>query len=194
MYRSRLRCGAIGVALLVIVGLVACVPPPVQTSAGATPAFTVALPEESAMPTAAPSSAGRKPPSGILSVELESLLAAYQAGDQPTMTMLLEQYGTGDEPQNVRVILELGEDAEVVSGEPIIEVITLEDGSEMEIEHAPEVSVRSDLADAIVQAGARIETAHGNLIQVITPIQGLTPLAEIPGVVRMRLPYPAEAQ
>ena len=93
MYRSRLRCGAIGFALLVIVAPAACVSAPTRASPGASPTLTVAvaMPEKSVVPSAAPQTAGPKSRSGVLSAELESLLVAYEAGDEPQAVIQVPQ-------------------------------------------------------------------------------------------------------
>lgn len=130
----------------------------------------------------------------ILSPELADMLAAYRSGEAAQLATPVAHPRGDPETGTLRVILEMTVDPEARLGPARTEVITLADGSQTTIEHAPQVTVRSDLADAINAAGATVETAYENLVQVLTPIEGLEPLSRIPGVSRIRLPYPAETQ
>lgn len=92
----------------------------------------------------------------------------------------------------VRVILEMDVDPEAhQSGPAWIETVPLGNGQTAQIEHAPPIAIRPDLLAAIEAAGATYETAYQNWVQVLAPFRSLVALSEIPGVARVRLPYPA---
>lgn len=181
-------------AILLTAALTSCVAVPLEPVAGVPPQPTdiIALPQDG-MPAAASGLPANKPDDDVLSPELAAMLAAYRAGDdQPAI--LMAQVGGDPETGRLRVILEMAVDPEARAGPARTEVITLADGSQTTIEHAPQIKVRSDLAGAISTAGATVETAYENLVQVLTPVEGLERLSRIPGVSRIRLPYPAEPQ
>jgi len=188
----------LGVSLiaLLILALASCVPAPSQSAAGAPPVLStaVAVSEEAGLSANISPIPIEKPGGDVLSDQLTGLVAAYRAGDEQELAALIRQYGGDAGQTTVRVVLEMTNDPEVRLGEPRVEVITLKDGSKTEIQHAPEVTVRPDLAAAIAGAGAVIETAYENLVQVLTPVSGLEALSQISGVSRIRLPYPADSQ
>jgi hypothetical protein len=94
-----------------------------------------------------------------------------------------------------RVILEMDVDPQArMAGAPTIEKVTLASGRTARIEHAAPTAIRSDLAAAVAATGATYELAVDDLVQVLAPFRSLKALSEIPGVRRVRLPYPAQAQ
>ena len=191
---SVLKVGS-SIALLVLM-LASCALAPPQPAAGASRVVStaVAVPEEADLSANISPIPIKKPGSDILSDQLAGLVTAYRAGDKQELAVLIREYG-GDAGQGtVRVVLEMTDDPGVRLGEPRVEVIILKDGSKTEIQHAPEVTVRADLAAAIADAGAVIETAYENLVQVLTPVSGLEAMSQIPGVSRIRLPYPTDSQ
>lgn len=181
---------------LLILALASCVPAPSQPAAGARPVLStaVAVSEEAGLSANISPVPIEKPGGDVLSDELAGLIAAYRAGDEQELVVLIRQYGGDAGKGTVRVVLEMTSDPDIRLGEPRVEVLTLKDGSQTEIQHAPEVMVRPDLAAAIADAGAVLETAYENLVQVLTPVSGLEALSQIPGVSRIRLPYPVDSQ
>ncbi len=130
---------------------------------------------------------------------LESILAqaqeAARANDRERLATFAGLRHLDIERGTARVILEMARDPEVrQAGPPTVEVVTLPDGRQARIEHAPRMAIRQDLADALAAAGASFETAHGNLVQVSVPLAALERLANLPDVAYVRLPFPAEPQ
>jgi hypothetical protein len=93
-----------------------------------------------------------------------------------------------------RVILEMDVDPQArQDGSPAVEKVALPGGRTARIEYAAPTAIRSDLAAAVAATGASYELAVGDLMQALAPFRSLKALSEIPGVRRVRQPYPAQA-
>lgn len=122
---------------------------------------------------------------------LAELAAAYRAQDRDRLAALSNHPHVDLAAGTVRVILELDRDPQARPGTPTVEIITTESGQRVEIQHAPPVAIRADLAAAIAATGATYETANGDLVQVLAPFASLEALAALPDVRLVRLPFPA---
>jgi hypothetical protein len=124
---------------------------------------------------------------------LVRLYRAALAGDQDTLATFAGQRHIDLASGTARVILEMDASPEAQSvGGPVIETIALEDGRTVQIEHAPRIAIRPDLAAAIAATGATYETAYQNWVQVLAPFTSLESLTQIAGVRYVRLPFPAQ--
>ena len=128
-----------------------------------------------------------------LDTPLNEILAAFRANDSDRLKALAGERHLDLKNKTVRVILEMDIDPQAhPAGLASIETITLPDGRTVQIQHAPPIAIRADLAQAIAATGATYETAFQNSVQVLAPFDSLQVLSEIPGVRLVRLPYPTQ--
>jgi len=130
-----------------------------------------------------------------LESRLAELYLAAAAGDEESLAAFAGQEHVDLAAGTVRVILEMDVDPEAhQAGPATVETVVLADGQTVQIEHAPPVAIRPDLAAAIAAAGATYETAYEDWVQVLAPFTRLGALSEIEGVRYVRLPLPAQRQ
>ncbi len=123
---------------------------------------------------------------------LAKVYAASLAGDSAALAALGGNPNVDLAAGTVRVILEMDRSPEAHQAGPgVVEVVTLADGRKVEIQHAPPIAIRDDLAQAIAATGATYETAYEDLVQVLAPFGSLPGLAQIPDVRLVRPPLPA---
>jgi hypothetical protein len=132
---------------------------------------------------------------GIVGLQstLQRLYEAWQSGDAAALQTFAGQEFIDLQAGTVRVILEtyLSTGAQTV-GNPSLEALTLADGRQIFIQHAPPVRIEAGLARALQEVGAQYETAGDEIVQVTAPIASLESLAHLSQVRFVRLPLPAE--
>ncbi|HZU87215.1 MAG TPA: S8 family serine peptidase, partial [Anaerolineaceae bacterium] len=128
-----------------------------------------------------------------LEYNLEQLFLAAASGDKVSLESFKGMQFVDLENATARVILELDTPSGVKkTGEPWVEVIPGGDGSQIEIHHTAPVSVRLDLELGLKATGAQLETATDRYVQVMAPFSSLQALTHLPGVRRVRLPFPSQ--
>ncbi len=156
-------------------------------------ATTATLPDAAVVVTA---QVGRPAdaPTGLES-RLAQMAAAYRAGDIATLATFGGERHFDLAARTARVILEMARSPEAYkAGGPTLETVTLPNGREATIEHAPQIAVRPELMDAIAATGATYETAYENWVQVLAPLGSLEALSKIADVAYVRFPFPAQEQ
>lgn len=129
-----------------------------------------------------------------LEYRLRVLADAFQAGDAATLQTYANQPHINLAEGTVRVILEMQVDPQArPDGPPRAESIAAGQGQHVTLYHAPRVLIEPALARAIAATGATYETAYANWVQVVSPLTTLPALAALPGVERVRLPFPVQA-
>jgi Subtilase family len=124
---------------------------------------------------------------------LSQIYQAYQAGDWTKLATFAGYRHIDVEAQTALVILEMGISPQAHPvGEPYVEFITMEDGSIVRLERAPQIAINSDIQNAILATGATYETAFQNWVQVLAPFGSLQGLSQIMTVNYVRLPFPVE--